>query len=432
MSGCASACCLARGSGFLTILVVRAFAWGVPLGHGAWIAALLALAVALIGTTLGRPSPLRAAVALDAAAGLKERLSTALAVQESRDPFARAAVQDAEKIAARVHVPSHIRRRAPDLWPWSTAVTAAALLLFWLLPPLNLFAHEQPEGDRGAAGRRREREQGDHDRGLEAAQSDQGTGEGQSRAEEPDRGPAAAAVAGRSGHQAGGCPARSDEESGRRRREAAARAGTGADEPAERDEAHAEPARRAQLRQGQLQAHRVARRGRPGRRQEGAAADAGRAEGRRRESERPRVAEEAAGNGGAARQALRAAFEDGQHGPDPEGAAEQGRPERGRGEKARRPAFENGPQAAREGAAEGPGRQGDAAAAQAARQEDSSRTRRRRSRARISPRRCRRRRRPARSARGSRPGRAAPAPPMQPRRSPPPPSSSPRWRCPSR
>lgn len=133
---------LAAGLWAVVIVVVQLVKPGLPLWHGAWMAAALAVLVGMIGASLARPSRLQAAVALDGAAGLKERLSTALLVQRLSDPFARAAVHDAEKSAGRVHVPSLIRYQPPRLWPWSAATVVAALLLAWLMPPLDLLANQ--------------------------------------------------------------------------------------------------------------------------------------------------------------------------------------------------------------------------------------------------------------------------------------------------
>jgi len=127
----------------LTILVVRLLALGVPLVYAGYAAALLALLVGLVGTLLARPSPLHAAVTLDAAAGLKERLSTAWLIRRDGDPFARAAVQDAEKAAGSVHVPAHIPRHLPPLWPWSAATVVSALLLAWFMPTVDLLAAQR-------------------------------------------------------------------------------------------------------------------------------------------------------------------------------------------------------------------------------------------------------------------------------------------------
>jgi len=136
---------VAAGLWALTTLVARTLALDVPVWHGAWAAALLAALIALIATAVARPTALQAAIALDSAAGLKERLSTALVLGGQPDPFVRAAVQDAEQTAGRIHVPAHIRHRAPSLWPWSAAATLAAVILVCFMPTLHLFG-----ADRGA------------------------------------------------------------------------------------------------------------------------------------------------------------------------------------------------------------------------------------------------------------------------------------------
>jgi chemotaxis protein histidine kinase CheA len=135
----------AAGVWALLIVVVRALGLAVPIGLAGGIAAGAAVVAGVAATVLRRPTVLQAALALDAAAGLKERLSTALLVQREADPFARAAVQDAEKKAASVHVPAHIRYSAPGLWPWSAATVLAALLLGLFMPTLNLLARNKPE-----------------------------------------------------------------------------------------------------------------------------------------------------------------------------------------------------------------------------------------------------------------------------------------------
>ncbi|MEW6200001.1 MAG: hypothetical protein AB1601_15225 [Planctomycetota bacterium] len=137
---------VAAGLWAIGIVVVRLAAWSVPLWHGGWMAAAAAAIFALAAAVWKCPGPLGAAIVLDAAAGLKERLSTALVVQRSNDPFARAAVSDAERSAGRVHVPTHIRYRAPALWPWSLATVGAAVLLAAFLPPLGVFAGERRVG----------------------------------------------------------------------------------------------------------------------------------------------------------------------------------------------------------------------------------------------------------------------------------------------
>jgi len=153
-------------------LLLEYLAWGVLIGAGIWMLAVLlermllsgvplklvgagagavALAVAGIGTYRRRVDRLRAAIVLDQAAQLRERLSTALTCRNDPDPFARAAVRDAEQRAAGVHVSACVQYRAPRLWPWSLGTLVVAGALFWLMPQLDLFAGQQDDDQRQAA-----------------------------------------------------------------------------------------------------------------------------------------------------------------------------------------------------------------------------------------------------------------------------------------
>jgi hypothetical protein len=107
--------------------------WG---GVGA--AALAALAYSL----WRRPSAHDAAVAIDLRLGLKEKFSTALCVRSSIDPFARAAVLDAERTADVVS----LRRTFPLSFPRASLGTVAISLLAaltLLMDPIDLFGKEE-------------------------------------------------------------------------------------------------------------------------------------------------------------------------------------------------------------------------------------------------------------------------------------------------
>lgn len=93
----------------------------------------------------GAVGRLRAAVAIDKAAGLKERVSTALVVAHSSDPFAVATVRDAQVVCARIHLPTHIPYRMPPQWPASFASVAVAALLYGLMPQLDLLKRHRPK-----------------------------------------------------------------------------------------------------------------------------------------------------------------------------------------------------------------------------------------------------------------------------------------------
>jgi hypothetical protein len=138
---------IASGTWALVLLVERLFALGIPVMPAMWAAAGAFVLIAIIGTAVGRVAPLQAAVAIDEAAGLRERLSSAWAMGASPDPFARAVIADAERAAGRVHVPSHLRYRAPELWPWSAATVVVAVLLALFMPQLDLLAGDPNAND---------------------------------------------------------------------------------------------------------------------------------------------------------------------------------------------------------------------------------------------------------------------------------------------
>ncbi len=105
--------------------IVRLSSSDLPL---AWTALGLegfALLSALVWSAARRVDNASAAVALDEAAGLRERISSGLYCAASDDPFARAVQQDAERISGSVTARKHIRLRTPR----AAAYTAVAWLL---------------------------------------------------------------------------------------------------------------------------------------------------------------------------------------------------------------------------------------------------------------------------------------------------------------
>jgi hypothetical protein len=125
------------------LLAERGLGLGVPELGSAGLLAGAALATALVLSAVAWANRLRTAVAIDAAAGLKERLSTAIACQPQRDGFVHAVLRDAEAAAARIHVGTHLPLRAPRHWAWSAGSLGLALAVYLLMPRLDLLAREQ-------------------------------------------------------------------------------------------------------------------------------------------------------------------------------------------------------------------------------------------------------------------------------------------------
>lgn len=124
---------------------------------GAGLAVLAAVVLALVR----RPTLQAAAVAIDEKLGLKEKFSTALQIRDATDPFARAAVADAESAAQNVVVQffRHFPLRFPRVGYAAMAVALAAMVAFFALPPMDLFGREaaaKQEAQQQAAQKRAE------------------------------------------------------------------------------------------------------------------------------------------------------------------------------------------------------------------------------------------------------------------------------------
>ncbi len=102
-------------------------------------AALVTAAVVMRGLSL---SPMTIAVLIDERLGLKERLSTALAVKDRSDGFARAAVADAVTTAKDPRTREALGRSFPVRAPntsWISPLIAAAAVGAWFIPQGDLF-----------------------------------------------------------------------------------------------------------------------------------------------------------------------------------------------------------------------------------------------------------------------------------------------------
>ena len=131
---------------FLAVVVDRLGQVGVPrpwafvwAGLGLTVVAAVAYAVAR------RPSAHQAAVAIDRKLGLAEKFSTALYARQSNgpaDPFAAAAVVDAERTADNVSLNRQFPLAFPITGYWALIAGVALLLVVWLLPTFDLFGHE--------------------------------------------------------------------------------------------------------------------------------------------------------------------------------------------------------------------------------------------------------------------------------------------------
>src|SRR5215470_4284128 len=86
----------AAATWLLYLIVVRVLGLAWPIGWAAIIAAMAGITASIIWAAVRRESTLDAAVTLDQAAGLRERVSTGLTCRPTDDPFSQAVLADAE------------------------------------------------------------------------------------------------------------------------------------------------------------------------------------------------------------------------------------------------------------------------------------------------------------------------------------------------
>ncbi len=125
----------------------RLFSLKWPMGTLALAALGVGLLASLIWLIRTRDNPLAAATALDAAAGLRERVSTSLDIHaDSKDPFETAVVSDAERIVAGLTP----RKFLPLRWAGSLSISGIVLivaLLSLLIPELDLLGRDQASSE---------------------------------------------------------------------------------------------------------------------------------------------------------------------------------------------------------------------------------------------------------------------------------------------
>lgn len=85
-----------------------------------------------------RPRPVQLALAVDERAGLKERISTSLALGDAADGFSACVRRDAHEAVARVKPAEHFPLRTPRRTPWGAGGLALLAITFFALPEVDL------------------------------------------------------------------------------------------------------------------------------------------------------------------------------------------------------------------------------------------------------------------------------------------------------
>src|SRR4051812_30285052 len=89
-----------------------------------------------------KPTRTQAAAAIDERLRLKEKFSTAIYVRPSSDPFAMAAVRDAERTADGVQLGKHFPVAFPKPAYTTIALAAVAFCIAQFVQPMNLFGQK--------------------------------------------------------------------------------------------------------------------------------------------------------------------------------------------------------------------------------------------------------------------------------------------------
>ncbi len=120
------------------LIAVRLFGLAWPLGWTAIGTAGLGLVASIVWTAMRRATTLEAAVTLDKAAGLRERVSSGLACAAGSDPFSQAVVADAERTARGLSVRHFVPIRVGRPVAFAAGAAVVGLAMVWLFPKFDL------------------------------------------------------------------------------------------------------------------------------------------------------------------------------------------------------------------------------------------------------------------------------------------------------
>jgi chemotaxis protein histidine kinase CheA len=127
---------------FIALLVPKIWHidWNVPVHRDRWVWGwwIASSVIALIGASwiswLRRPSKLQAAVEIDRRYRLRERCSSALAIDhdQRQSPVGQALIEDAQKQVDRIDLRDQFPVRPAPQWAWVALPLAACIALFWI------------------------------------------------------------------------------------------------------------------------------------------------------------------------------------------------------------------------------------------------------------------------------------------------------------
>ena len=129
---------MAAGAWTIALIAARVFGTTLPMLELAYLGAGAAALGAIVWVSISRESRQAAAIAVDEAAGLRERVSSSLYCAQASDPFAQAVVQDAQRVIAGMRVSRLIPIRFSRSLAYAAMMLLAAGGFFWLFPNLDV------------------------------------------------------------------------------------------------------------------------------------------------------------------------------------------------------------------------------------------------------------------------------------------------------
>jgi len=150
LSDIATASAVLGGAFALMVLVQRLWDLPIPLGLTAMAFLAAAAAGSFTLTMLRRETVECAAIRLDEAAGLRERLSSGWHCLSSDDPFAQAVLADADRTSRSLSARTHLKLIIPSRFVFSATTLVLAALMFLVTPGL-LKSTEAKEAGRQSA-----------------------------------------------------------------------------------------------------------------------------------------------------------------------------------------------------------------------------------------------------------------------------------------
>jgi hypothetical protein len=132
---------------FPSILVEKLLAYSFLPSWALWTVFLSAIGAVLISWLFYFPRAMPAAILLDGCLGLKERVSTVLALAQSQDAFAKAACQEAQAAIKQINLKGHFPLRPGRCWLSASGIWIVLAMIAVFVPQQDLLGFLKDKKD---------------------------------------------------------------------------------------------------------------------------------------------------------------------------------------------------------------------------------------------------------------------------------------------